>query len=112
MDIVVGGGKFGLKAVEYLLRERREFIVLDPNPECEVARVFNVPILKGAERLIEIAERNKPESIFPTAPVHVAVESLKDLFEPWNEAIDEILPIATACNCHGVITALKRIKKR
>ncbi|MCS7130710.1 MAG: hypothetical protein NZ872_04745 [Archaeoglobaceae archaeon] len=50
--------------------------------------------------------------IFPTAPVHVVVESLKDLFEPWNEAIDGILPIATACNCHGVITALKRIKKR
>ncbi|MCS7144888.1 MAG: hypothetical protein NZ879_07710 [Archaeoglobaceae archaeon] len=93
MDLVIGGGKFGLKAVEYLIERRREFLILDPNPECEVVRVLNVPVLKvGAEKIIEVVEKTNPEWIFPTAPVHVVAEALKDLFEPWDEVIDDLLP--------------------
>ncbi|MCX8172709.1 MAG: NAD-binding protein [Archaeoglobaceae archaeon] len=92
MDIIVGGGKFGVKAVEYLLKEGRDFLVLDKDPNCEVARNFDVKIINvGAEKLGEIVEKLNPEWIFPTAPLHVAAETVRNDFEPWNEGIEEIL---------------------
>jgi hypothetical protein len=92
MDIVVGGGKFGLKAAEFLLRERRDFIVLDSHPDCEVAKKLGIKIKEAkAEKFVEIAEKLNPEWIFPTVPVHLVAEVIKDYFEPWNEVIDYIL---------------------
>jgi len=97
MDLVVGGGKFGLKAVEFLLRSRRDFIVIDTNPECEVSKKLKVKVIKaGAEKIAEIAESISPEWIYPTAPLHVAAEALKNSFEPWNEAIELIIPLLPA----------------
>jgi len=92
MDIIVGGGRFGLKAAEYLISQGRDFILLDSNPNCEVAKKLGIKVYDaGAEKLAEIAERVSPEWIFPTASVHVVAEAVKDYFEPWNEAIDFIL---------------------
>jgi hypothetical protein len=92
MDIVLGGGKFGLKAVKFLMRKRREFLVLDRDPECEVARKLGIEIIKsGTEKLVEIIEKVNPEWIFPTAPIHVVAEAVKDAFEPWEKVIDCIL---------------------
>lgn len=92
MDIVVGGGKFGLKAVEFLISQRRDFIVIDRNPYCEVNKRLGIKIYEvGVEKLVEIAEKMNPEWIFPTASVHVIAEAIKYYFEPWNEVIDCIL---------------------
>ncbi|MEG9194874.1 MAG: hypothetical protein V6S10_06090 [Candidatus Methanoglobus sp.] len=92
MDIIVGGGRFGLKAAEYLISQGRDFILLDSNPNCEAAKKLGIKVYDaGAEKLAEIAERVSPEWIFPTASVHVVAEAVKDYFEPWNEAIDFIL---------------------
>jgi len=92
MDIIVGGGKFGLKAAEYLISRGRDFILLDSNPDCEVSKRLGIKVSDaGAEKLAEIAERVCPEWIFPTASVHVVAEAVKGYFEPWNEVIDCIL---------------------
>lgn len=92
MDIVVGGGKFGLKAVQFLLAKKRDFVVLDPREDCEVAKAFRENFIKAkAEELPKFVEELKPEWIFPTAPVHVLAEAIKHRFKPWNEKVDEIL---------------------
>ncbi len=92
MDIIVGGGKFGLKAAEYLISLGRDFIILDRNPNCEASKKLGIKVnVAGAEKLAEIAERVNPEWIFPTASVHVVAEAVKDYFEPWYEVVDCIL---------------------
>lgn len=92
MDIIVGGGKFGLKAVEFLLAKKRDFLVLDPRDDCEVAKLFRDRFVKAeAEDLQKFVEELKPEWIFPTAPVHVVAEAIKHRFKPWSEKVNEIL---------------------
>ncbi|MCS7119301.1 MAG: hypothetical protein RMH75_05815 [Archaeoglobaceae archaeon] len=92
MDIIVGGGKFGLKVVEYMLNKNRDFIVLDPNENCEVAKKFKDKFVKAeAKELTKFVEKLKPEWIFPTAPIHVAAEAFKNQFKTWNEKINEII---------------------
>lgn len=92
VDIVVGGGKFGLKAVEFLLAKKRDFIVMDPSDDCEAAKAFKANFVKAkAEDLPKLVEKFKPEWIFPTAPVHVVAEAIKHRFKPWNEKVNEIL---------------------
>lgn len=92
MDIVVGGGKFGLKAVEFLRAKKRDFVVLDPSDDCEVAKTFKDNFLKAeAKDLPKLVEKLRPEWIFPTAPIHVVAEAIKHRFKPWNEKVNEIL---------------------
>ncbi|MDI9646523.1 MAG: NAD-binding protein [Archaeoglobales archaeon] len=92
MDIVVGGGRYGARAVEYLMKNKREFLVLEPDLNCEVSRKFGIEVIKGqATDLIELAKKVNPEWIFPTAPVHVAAEVLKKDFEPWIDVVNSIL---------------------
>jgi hypothetical protein len=105
MDIIVGGGKYGCIAVEYLRKSRRGFVLIDKDPKCLAAKTYRLntagPV--GAEgeyflrgdmaQVLEIIESLKPEYVFPTAPVHIAAELAQNKFEfsPWNEAIDCIL---------------------
>ncbi|MEM4702490.1 MAG: NAD-binding protein, partial [Archaeoglobaceae archaeon] len=92
MDIVVGGGRFGVKAAEYLVSKKREFIVLDPDENCDAAKKFKERFIKAkAKDLRRFVEELKPEWIFPTAPIHVAAEALSDNFKPWKEKVNEIL---------------------
>ncbi len=92
MDIVVGGGRFGFKAVKFLLAKKRDFVVLDPSEDCEVAKTFKDNFVKAkAEDLPKFIEELKPEWIFPTAPIHVVAEAIKHRFKPWNEKVNEIL---------------------
>lgn len=105
MDIIVGGGKYGCAAVEYLRKNRRGFVVVDKDPSCLAARRF---LLKPSARIgtddecflegdiaqvLELIERLKPEYVFPTAPIHIAAELAKSKFKlaPWDEVIDCIL---------------------
>jgi hypothetical protein len=105
MDIIVGGGKYGCIAVEYLRKNRRGFMLVDKDPNCFATKRFrlNHSAQIGAEgeyflegdiaQVLELIERFKPEYVFPTAPVHIAAELAKSKFElaPWDEVIDCIL---------------------
>jgi hypothetical protein len=105
MDIIVGGGKYGCKAIEYLRKNRQGFALVDKNPSCLAVRKYG---LKSADhigtadeqfykgdvaKVLELISRLKPEYLFPTAPVHIAAELAKSKFElaPWGEVINCIL---------------------
>jgi hypothetical protein len=105
MDIIVGGGKYGCIAVEYLRRNRRGFVLVDKDPNCIATKRFkltpSIPIGTEGEhflegditQVLELIERLKPEYVFPTAPIHIAAELAKSKFElaSWDEVIDCIL---------------------
>lgn len=92
MDIIVGGGKFGVRAAEYLSAKGRDFVVLDISKDCEAARRYKNKFLQAkVEELPRFAEKIKPDWIFTTAPVHVVAEAIKDRFGPWNDKLNEIM---------------------
>ena len=105
MDIIVGGGKYGCVAVEYLRNNNRDFVLIDKNPSCLAVSRFKLKpyaqigsegeyFLKGnIDQVLELIERLKPEYVFPTAPIHIVAELAKSKFElaPWNEVINCIL---------------------
>jgi len=108
MDIVVGGGRYGIEAAKYLERNSRSFIVLDTNPECAAVRELGLKSIKGIkeikrgreggeyflrggiEILPDLVLKLNPEYVFPTAPIHVAAEALRVKYGmmPWNEVVD------------------------
>ena len=106
MDIIVGGGKYGCEAVEYLRKKRKGFVLVDKDPNCLAVKQFGLKtsaqVTSDAENFIhgdlstalESIEALKPEYVFPTAPVHIAADLAKVKFDlaPWPEAINTILP--------------------
>ena len=106
MDIIVGGGKYGCEAVEYLRKKRKGFVLLDKDPNCLAFKQFRLKtsaqVISDAENFVhgdlstalELVEALKPEYVFPTAPVHIAADLAKVKFDlaPWPEAINTILP--------------------
>jgi hypothetical protein len=111
MDIIVGGGKYGCIAVEYLRKKKRGFVLVDKDPNCLAVRRFRFKpsahidaegehFLEGdIAQVLELIEHLKPEYVFPTAPVHIAAELAKSKFElaPWDEVIDCILANLPQC---------------
>jgi len=105
MDIIVGGGKYGCIAVEYLRKNKRGFVLVDKDPNCLATKRFRLKPSDqiGAEgeyflegdivQVLSLIEHLKPEYVFPTAPVHIAAELAKTKFElaPWDEVINCIL---------------------
>lgn len=105
MDIIVGGGKYGSAAVEYLRKKKRGFVLVDKDPNCLAARRFGFKpsaqigtvgeyfIHGDIATALELIERLKPENVFPTAPIHIAAELAQSKFKlaPWDEVIDCIL---------------------
>jgi len=106
MDLIIGGGKYGCNAVEYLRQKHRSFVVIDVDSNCLAAQRFALksPVSLGSEgeyfiigglpKVLELIDSIKPDYIFPTAPVHVAADMAKIKFNltPWSEAINSILP--------------------
>jgi len=106
MDIIIGGGKYGCYAIEYLRQKQKSFIVVDTDPNCLAAKRFKLKVSEhiapeGAffvhgdlPTALELIETLKPEYVFPTAPVHIAADLAKIKFnlKPWSEAINPILP--------------------
>jgi hypothetical protein len=106
MDMIVGGGKYGCHAVEFLREKHKSFVIVDPNPNCQAVKRFNLKAPDGVQtegeyfvvgdlpKVIELIDALKPEYVFPTAPVHIAADMAKIKFTltPWSEAINCILP--------------------
>jgi len=105
MDIIVGGGKYGCKAVEYLRKKGRGFVLVDKDPSCIAVKRYELESadhigIEGEQfvegnvaKVLELIERLKPEYVFPTAPVHIAAELAENKFAlvPWDEVINCIL---------------------
>ncbi len=106
MNLIVGGGKYGCYAIEYLRQQKKGFLVVDTDPNCLAVKRYKLQTLErvpsGEEgfvngelpKVIELIDEIKPEYVFPTAPTHIAAELVKIKFElmPWSEAIVAILP--------------------
>ncbi len=116
IDLVFGGGKYGLGAVEYLISRNRNFIIIDVDPKCLVAKNYelkrinirDVEKLKltetdeskgyfiegGVFEALKVIELLKPEHIFPTAPIHLSAALIQEKFklDPWFDGIDKVLP--------------------
>ncbi|MCW4044696.1 MAG: NAD-binding protein [Candidatus Bathyarchaeota archaeon] len=106
MDIIIGGGKYGCYAIEYLQQKNKSFVVVDTDPNCLAAKQFKLKAFSHIEpkggfflqgdlpQALELIEKLKPEYVFPTAPVHIAADLAKTKFKlaPWNEALNAILP--------------------
>ena len=105
MDIIVGGGKYGCVAVEYIRKNARGFVVVDKDPFCLAVKRYGLKSVErvvaegehffegGIAKVLELIECVEPEYVFPTAPIHIAAELAKSKFEltPWDEVIDCIL---------------------
>lgn len=106
MDIIVGGGKYGCHAIEYLRQKRKSFVVVDINPDCLAVKRFGLKTFQKASqeeeqfiqgdliKVLELIDALEPEYVFPTAPVHIAADMAKAKFAltPWTEAISGITP--------------------
>jgi hypothetical protein len=104
LDLIVGGGKYGCRAVEFLREKHKSFIVIDPNPACQAVERFNLKtptslpcegehfLHGGLAKAVELIDALKPEYVFPTAPVHIAADMTQIKFEltPWIEPINGI----------------------
>ncbi|MBN1358482.1 hypothetical protein JW988_06905 [Candidatus Bathyarchaeota archaeon] len=106
MNLIVGGGKYGCYAIEYLRQKGKDFLVVDTNPNCLAIKRFSLKTFElpasnresfvngGLPKVLELIGEIKPEYVFPTAPVHIAADLAKLKFNlvPWSEAITDILP--------------------
>lgn len=78
MDLVIGGGRYGERAMRYLIGQGRRFIIIDPDPGCRAALAAREAGYSGStmhggiDVALQAFSDYSPEYIFPTAPVHVA----------------------------------------
>ncbi|AGK61094.1 hypothetical protein Asulf_01093 [Archaeoglobus sulfaticallidus PM70-1] len=97
MDVVYGGGRYGSDAVEYLISEKKQFIVIDENPNCLANTKFKLEqgrfVQGGIKELMDILERFEVERLFPTAPIHLSAAILMEKLEleVWFEGINRVL---------------------
>jgi hypothetical protein len=107
MNIIVGGGKYGCHAIEYLRQKGKGFVVVDIDRNCLAVKKFGLKASAGTNMsegehfvqgdlatVSELIETLKPEHVFPTAPVHIAADlaQIKFGLQPWFEAVNAILP--------------------
>jgi hypothetical protein len=106
MDIIIGGGKYGCKAIDFLRNQNKDFVVVDTNSNCQAVKRFRLKTSKTIDKpgehffhgdlskVTKLIDLLDPEYVFPTAPVHIAAEMAKIKFEltPWTEAISNMLP--------------------
>ena len=106
MNVIVGGGRYGCEAIEFLQEKKKNFTVVDKDPHCLAVQRFGLKASKlmdsegdyfihgGLPEALRLIEELKPEYVFPTAPVHLAADLARIKFQlkPWNEGINTILP--------------------
>ncbi|RLI72643.1 hypothetical protein DRO97_08720 [Archaeoglobales archaeon] len=111
VNLIIGGGKYGSEAIEYLLKHSKPFIVVDESEECFAVKNFELVRVTKAEEInlsdlsknyflkggireaLELIENFKPVYVFTTAPIHVAAALVKEKYNlrEWNEGINFIL---------------------
>lgn len=110
ISLVVGGGKYGSEAVDYLLSKSKPFVVVDESEECYVLKNYKLKRVRveeirkidastnyflkgGISEALKVIEIIKPEYIFTTAPIHVAAALIKVKYnlKEWNEGINYVL---------------------
>ena len=77
MDLIVGGGKYGCHAIEYLRQQKKQFLVVDTDPNCLAVKRFKLKTFEhlisegfvngGLPKVLELIVELKPEYVFPTA---------------------------------------------
>jgi len=78
LDLVVGGGRYGTKAVRYLMARRIPCVIVDPDPECMATSVVQegegcaLFVCGGLEEVYRIFLGHPPNPGFPAAPGPVA----------------------------------------
>jgi hypothetical protein len=106
MNVIVGGGRYGCEAIEFLQQENKNFVVVDKDPDCLAVKRFRLKasdhmdsegeyfIHGGLPEALELIEKLKPDYVFPTAPIHLAADlaRIKFKLKPWNDGINTILP--------------------
>ena len=106
MNVIVGGGRYGCEAIEFLQEKKKNFIIVDKDPNCLAIKRFSLKasdhmnsegnyfVHGGLPEALELIEKLKPEYVFPTAPIHLAADlaRIKFKLKPWNEGINAILP--------------------
>ena len=106
MDVIVGGGKYGHYAAEFLRENGRSFAVVDVDPACLVAGRFGLQaspevgskgeyfIIGDLNKVLHLLENHEIDFVFPTVPTHLAADLAKLKFglEPWAKGINTILP--------------------
>lgn len=94
-DLIVGGGQYGERAALYLLGKGRQFVVVDPDPECPAAAGAGetcIAITGGPDAAFQAFMDYEPELVFPTAPVHVAAVLVCQA-DGFYEARDDVLGV-------------------
>ncbi len=105
MDIVIGGGKYGCWAADFLRAKGRSFVVVDTNKDCLAKSKMGLQTAKSVNNngeyfiqgdfrtVLKLIESFEPDFVFPTAPVHIAADLAKEMFdlEPWTEGINSVL---------------------
>jgi hypothetical protein len=106
MDLIIGGGKYGCHAIEYLRSQNRGFTLVDVDPNCQAVKRFELKISQSSSasgesfiqgdlaKALHLIDALRPEYVFPTAPVHIAADmaKIKFILAPWAEAVNCILP--------------------
>ena len=106
MDLIIGGGKYGCYAIEYLRQQNRAFLVVDTDPDCLAVRQFKLETFEssasdresfvkgGIPKVLELIDELEPEYVFPTAPIHIAADLVKIKFElmQWKEGLEALIP--------------------
>lgn len=102
MDLIVGGGTYGLRAVRLLLERGRPARVFDPDPDCRVAQFLahddyawaGISISRGGiHEAYRFFVSHRPEWIYPTAPVHVAARMIMKAchLHEWKSGIGPVI---------------------
>ncbi len=108
MDLIVGGGRYGTRCLDYAIRNGHGCIVIDPHVDCQAAREYDLCEITAEDpaphedgglffirgdagilpRLLDFCTFGY---IFPTAPVHVAAAVVREKFglDGWEEGIDK-----------------------
>ena len=93
--LVVGGGKYGVKACRYFKEQKARVILVDNNPECQ-AREFVLKenfLTSDAKDMLELVLKIEPDFIVPAAPGHTIGKWVKEHFHlvPFPDVLQHVM---------------------
>ncbi|TFF92819.1 MAG: hypothetical protein EU544_06805 [Promethearchaeota archaeon] len=107
--LIAGGGKFGLKAIQYGLDHNYVIIVIDSDPNCAAANISNV-ISKSRQEVLSkknelppdkiyfiqddilildsLIKELRPEYVIPVVPIHLLAVLIKKQLKPFSLSLE------------------------